>query len=305
MGATNFAELNQQFGIFGQLNVKSGSVALPLIEVENANARARISAYGSHILSFKPHGHEDVLWISQKSDYESGKPIRGGIPICWPWFGSHPTDPQIPIHGFVRRVPWRILSTEKIDEGTTRIEIGLTHAEAMHETWRHRYELKSVITVSEQLDLELITRNIGDEAIVFSEALHTYFNVSEISEIEIEGLAGCAYIEEIDARKTHAIEPGKIRFNSEVDRVYQDTTAECIIIDPGFQRKIRIGKSGSLTTVVWNPWIAKSKRMPDFDDEEYHTMVCVETANAMKNTITLKPGETHSIRTQLSVESIL
>lgn len=257
---------------------------LPVLNVKNESAEAVIALHGAHVLSFKPAGERDLLWLSEKSWAEAGQPIRGGIPVCWPWFGSA-GDPK---HGVARLHDWTLKDTVCKPDST----------KVIFEPFQWNDLTASVaVTVADKLIVELTTENRGSAEFRLSEALHSYFAVSDVSKIEISGLDHAEFIDTLNS--TRHIQEGVIRIGAETDRIYDHTPAECVIADPAFAKKIHVRKEGSMSTVVWNPWIVKSKKMPDFGDNEYTGMVCVETTNAANDTRTLAPGEKHTLTTIL------
>lgn len=276
---------------------------LKLLIIENDFAKcALFPEHGAHVAEFAPTGKENILWLSESSCFEGDKPIRGGIPICWPWFGAHPADSDKPSHGFARIAKWTLDEIEELDSGDTSVVMSLSGSPASLELWPHQFKLTSRVVIGETLTLELTTHNTGDEPFEITEALHTYFNVADVTKISIAGLEKKNYIDTIDDNKTKT-QNGPVTFNSEVDRVYCDTQAECVISDPNMNREIRVSKKGSASTVVWNPWIAKSARMADFGDEEYKGMVCVETTNALNDARTVAPGASHSISAKIALST--
>ncbi len=298
--AEKITELNGQFGIDGIVEFieKNGLIC---ISVTNAFARSEIYLHGAHVASFIPEGGQDVLWMSKSSYFESNRPIRGGIPVCWPWFGAHLTNETKPSHGFARLAGWDVLETTMQENGSTQITLGLVSSMQTLQIWPYEFELKSIITVGEKLEIELITINQNGSPIEISSALHSYFNISNIANITISGLENGHYIDSLDENK-EKIQDGQITFDREVDRVYINTEDACTIADPGMNREIIVDKNGSRSTVVWNPWIDKAQRMPDFGDDEYSNMVCVETTNALNDMITIYPGGQHSLKAILRVE---
>ena len=253
---------------------------LPVLNVKNESAEAVIALHGAHVLSYKPAGERDLLWVSEKSWAEADKPIRGGIPVCWPWFGSAKTPP----HGLARLHNWTLKETIR-KPGSTKL---------IFEPFQSGDLTASVaVTVADKLVVELTTENRGNTEYRLSDALHSYFAVSDVSKIEISGLDRAEFIDTLNS--TRHIQDGVVRISAETDRIYDHSSAECVISDPAFSKKIHIRKDGSMSTVVWNPWIAKSKKMPDFGDEGYHGMVCVETANAANDVRILHPGEKHTV----------
>ncbi len=258
---------------------------LPALEADNQYCKGLISLHGAHVLSYVPNGEKDLLWRSESSWHEDGKPIRGGIPVCWPWFGPVPE----PAHGLARLSLWNIKEQNQNSDGEDRIVLSFS---------LNGIQAELSATFGKELTVTLKTINQSPKELVLTEALHSYFHISDIAQIQVEGLEGIAYEDRLTS--VQAIQKDAIRFDCETDRTYF-TEGEAVVKDSGFHRSIRIRKRGSKTTVVWNPWIAKSARMPDFGNEEYHTMVCVEAANAGKDAITLQPGQEHEITTILSL----
>jgi glucose-6-phosphate 1-epimerase len=241
------------------------------------------------------------LWASRHSYFTPGKAIRGGIPVCWPWFASHPADPGKPAHGFARTSQWSVLDSELTSEGAIRLRLGLTDATATRALWPHPFQLELRVTVGAALQVELLIRNPGDTTFTCTDALHSYFSVSDNTNVTITGLESTAYLDKVAGNQRRE-QSGPITISGETDRVYLDTSADCLIIDPGWQRQIRVAKQGSRTTVVWNPWAEKARQMADFGAEEYRQMVCVETANAADEVITVPAGGEHGLQTTISIE---
>jgi glucose-6-phosphate 1-epimerase len=300
MRTTDIQSLNDSFAISEHISFEGGPGGWAVAEIRNAHAAATVSLYGGQALTFQPHGHAPVLWASGHSLYRAGKAIRAGIPICWPWFGPHPTDPAQPAHGFVRTATWNVLSVAALADGATQIRMRVRDRDLPEGRWPHIFDLRCVVTVGTELRVELIARNPGDAPYTYSGALHSYFSVSDIGAITIHGLDSCDYLDQLDGqRKT---QQGPITIGAETDRIYLDTTATCVIDDPGLGRRIRVAKAGSHSTVVWNPWVEKARRLADFGEEEYHDMVCVETANAATNAVTVAPDNEHRLVVVIGVE---
>jgi D-hexose-6-phosphate mutarotase len=297
-------DLNEKYGIADKIVFEKGTGGLSFAVIKNDLASASICLLGAHVTSFQPVDDEPVLWLSEKSFYEEGKAIRGGIPICWPWFGMHPDNATLPAHGFVRTRLWEVQETAVLDDGSCRVVMGLGHDSETLKLWPCYFELKLVVTVGRKLEVELQTTNQGCENFTFSNALHTYFNVSDIRNVTVFGLKDTEYIDTVNGVRERKTQAGEISFTGETDRVYLDTTAACRIKDSGLKRDLLVEKNGSRTTVVWNPWIDKSKRMPDFGDDEFNGMLCVETVNSENDSITLEPGQEHKIKAIISVDNL-
>jgi glucose-6-phosphate 1-epimerase len=302
----NINKLNEEFAIDGHITFESGPGDLPIARIGNTHAAALVSIYAAHVMSFQPHGQEPVLWQSESSYFNAGKPIRGGIPICWPWFGAHPQDPAKPAHGFARLSLWKLVATSALEDGSTRIELLLTDNDKSNSLWpNNKFNLTARITVGESLELALTTKNTGFEKFSITDALHSYFAVDNVKNISISGFEGCPYVDTLLPDGLNKFtQKGPIKINSETDRVYLQMEKTAVIEDPDKKRKILVGKSGSKTSVVWNPWVDKSQRMRDFGNDEFHKMLCVEVTNTMDDGFTLAPGEEHSVSTVISVEPL-
>jgi glucose-6-phosphate 1-epimerase len=277
------------------------SSELPSLAVCNRHARARIYLQGAHVAAFRPVGEGEVIWMSSRSWFQAGKPIRGGVPICFPWFGAHAERSELPGHGFARLEAWRLIGAEELPDARTRVVLGLESSPETRASWPHDFSLRYTVTVGPTLELALEVRNTGGAPFSYEEALHTYLDVGDVRRARVLGLAGARFIDKADggARK---VEGEAVSFTAETDRLYLDTTARCLVEDPALGRRLVVDKEGSQSSVVWNPWIAKAARMPDFADEEWPGMVCVETANAGENRVTLGAGAAHVMTARLAAE---
>lgn len=292
--------LNEKFGINSAITFCEGPGGLTVAEMQSPFGSAKVAQHGGQVLEYTPTDQRPVLWLSDRAAFAPGKAIRGGIPVCWPWFGPHPEDSKLPAHGFARNALWDVISTNSDD--SISITLGLKQSEQTPSAWPHSFELSIQVSLASSLEVALTARNTGALPMTCSAALHSYFAMSNISNIRITGLEGTEYRDQLDCDKIKS-DKSPITFDREVDRVYHDTTGECLVEDPGWNRSIRIAKAGSRSTVVWNPWIAKAARMEDFGDEEYRAMVCVETTNADDDTITIPPGEKHTLTAIISSSS--
>ncbi len=298
----DIAQLNAQYALDGRLRFEAGPGGLPLAVVSNRHAAASVALLGGQVLDFQPHGVAPVLWTSRRSQYAVGKAIRGGVPVCWPWFGPHPSDSARPNHGVVRTRLWQVRAAEAAEDGTTRLALGIADDPATRALWPHAFDLEVRITVGAELAVELVARNTGAEGFVCTGALHSYFAVGDAAGVRIDGLDGRDYLDKAaDGRR--AAQRGPVTIAAETDRIYLDTTADCLIRDPAQGRVIRVAKSGSRTTVVWNPWAEKARALGDMADDEYTGMVCVETANADEDEIALAPGGEHRLGVVVRLEA--
>lgn len=292
--------LNRAFGVAGRIafidDRRGGLVA----ELSSAGGIASVALKGGQLLSWLPAGQEEVLWLSPLARLDTPKAVRGGIPICWPWFGPHPTDASRPAHGIARTTTWSVVRAVAA-EGETSVELALVSSGT--ECWPQQGELGLAlgVTAGEQLTLDLITHNRGGERIEITQALHSYFRVSDVDNVLIEGLSGRDYLDTA-AGGMRSHQTGAVAIDREVDRVYQGTRDEVVILDRGLGRKIRVSKEGSTSTVVWNPWSEKSARLGDMGTDGFRHMVCVETANAGEDVVSLPAGATHTLRAAIRVD---
>jgi len=273
-------QLNREFGIAGQLQFSAGAGGLPMIEIDNGQVTARVSVYAGQLLSFKPAGAgDDLLFLGGRAYFQTGKAIKGGIPICWPWFGSDPEGKGRPGHGFVRSWPWTVISTKALPDGATEVRLGIADDADTRAIWPQTFNLFQVITVGATVKLELITVNAGDVPFSITQGFHSYFKVGDIGRTRVQGLDGLRYIDKLadNAQKT---QDGEVLVDGEVDRVYEGVDRDLFIDDAAIGRRIRIRGSNSSTSVVWNPWAETARSMADLDDGDYQRFVCVETLNA-------------------------
>jgi D-hexose-6-phosphate mutarotase len=242
-----------------------------------------------------------VLWVSSASRFTPDAAIRGGVPICFPWFGAQVGHPESPSHGFARLSPWSLVAAEDDGQDVT-VSLRLTDEDATGASaWPHRFEAVYTVVVGSRLSLALQVTNLSDETVSFEEALHTYFDVRDIRAAEVSGLEGTAFYDRLSGPGPVPGEPDPVRFGSETDRIYLGTRASTMVRDADAGRCVAISKDGSDATVVWNPWVDKAKAMDDFGDDEWKRMVCVEVGNIREATIHLAPGGSHTMMTTFEV----
>lgn len=269
--------------------------------ISTPQASAELYLQGAHLTQWTPRGQRPVLFISPKSPFSLGKAIRGGVPIIFPWFGPRGEGKPGPAHGFARTMNWDVESTRQSDDGQLEIVLILRPNEATARLFPPFF-LRFRVTVGSELEMELEARNEGNQTFQYEDAFHTYFSVGDVRETWISGLEGTTYIDKTDGfrRKQSGQEP--IRFTQETDQVHVNTGAACVIHDPVWNRRISIEKSGSGSTVVWNPWVEKTAGMADMAADSWREMVCVESANAADNAISLDPGESHTMSVKIRLE---
>ena len=281
--------------------LEKGPGGLDRLALHAAEGEALVYLQGAHVAHFQPKDGRPVLWMSAASRFEKGKPLRGGVPICFPWFGPKAGSPEAPLHGFARILPWTVGTVTRETGGSLRAVLELTAEAAARGGFPRELSLSLAVTVSRSLRMELTVRNVDSGAATFEEALHSYLSVSDVRQVRIRGLEGVGYVDKTAGMARQVGADAPITIVGETDRVYLGAKGTVTVEDPGWGRRIVVGKQGSATTVVWNPWVAKAKAMPDFGDDEWAGMVCVETANALDDAVTLAPGASHVMTATLEV----
>jgi len=262
------------------------------LEVQNEHAQAKIALQGAHIFHYQATGEAPLLWLSEKAYFEKGKAIRGGVPICFPWFGPHKYDETLPQHGFARNQIWSYMAKHELSDGATHVQLMLTTNEETRALWEQNFVLVYDITVGKELTLELTTINTDREPFDVTQALHTYLNVSDIKNVSVTGLEETVFYNSLD--RSLEKQQGTVTITEEVDRVYFDGASTITLNDK--EREIVLNQSGSNSLVVWNPWKEKSESMADMPNDGYKTMLCLETANAHKDFLLLNPNEVHTLK---------
>lgn len=296
-------QLNAQYGIDGQLVFREDASGLIIAEIDNPLSKASICLQGAHLMSWQPRSQAvPVVWLSRDAKLAVGKSIRGGVPVCWPWFGAHASDATFPGHGFARTVPWQVVETETGPGGSTRIMLQLVENEKTRTQWPYPSKLSLTLIVADILHMELTTENTGTSDFVIGEALHTYFQIGDIGAVRVTGLEGSDYWDKVGG-STLRKQSGPITFSGETDQVYVNTASECVIADDKLRRHIHITKSGSRSTVVWTPWTEKAGKMGDMGQPDgWREMFCVESANAMENLVNVPAGSRHTMIVEYQAE---
>ncbi len=298
------AELEARFAVPGVLGFETTDSGLVRARVTAASAEATIYLHGAHVTHWMPSGKEPVLFLSERTELAAGRPIRGGVPVIFPWFGPRHDGRQGPQHGFARTAEWALeFAAVAGDEVHLLLTLGPS-AESRALGYDH-FRLAYRVIVGRTLTLELTvanTSNAMDAVLAFEEAMHAYYAVADVREATVSGLAGTAFLDKVDGMQEKVQAEAALAFTQRTDRVYRHTTATCAIDDIAGKRKIRIEKMGSHTTVVWNPWSELAATMADMEPDAWPRMLCVETANVGESAVTLVPGATHTMRATVSVE---
>ena len=277
--------------------------------IRHNGAELVVAQQGAHIVSYQRTGEKPLIWPNDDVVFKKGKGIRTGVPVCWPWFGVFDRNPQsvkamylgdepAGAHGFVRTADWAMVGVEA--EGTAlRVELALPVPEGGFPGWPHQVDLKMSLLLDDQLHIRLTSHNRGTETVSLSQALHSYFAVSDVRQVHVEGLDGLDYIETLDDWKT-VPQAGDLHFTGETDRIYLDTPPQLSIVDPAWQRRIQLTSSGSRSAVIWNPWIDRAAQFSDMAADGWQRMLCIETANVMNDVVTLAPGASHTLGVSIS-----
>ncbi|MEX5349912.1 D-hexose-6-phosphate mutarotase [Pseudomonas juntendi] len=280
--------------------------------ITSAHAELLIAQQGAQVLSYQRLGEPPLLWLSDQAIFRQGKSVRAGVPVCWPWFGNLQRNPQAvqamyqgeqaPAHGLARTRDWQLLGIEEADEGL-RIEFSLPEAQGDLPGWPHDVELKLLIEMGTQLKMTLRSQNMGNGSVTLSQALHSYFAVSDVRQARVEGVESLGYIETLAdwaLRQQH----GALDFAGETDRIYLQVPAVLKIVDPHWNRRITLHSAGSRSAVIWNPWADRAKALPDMANDGWQRMLCIETANVWDDVVTLAPGASHVLSVTIGSEAL-
>lgn len=296
------ADLNLRFEIPGIARIAQGNGGLLKVSVKSPDAAGEMYLQGAHVTSWKPAGAEEVLFVSAQSRWENGVAIRGGVPICFPWFGGKSDDSKAPSHGFVRAKAWQ-LEAIKQSGGTVTVTMSTASDENAKKWWPADFHLEYRVAFGSELHMELVLKNTGTTALRFEEALHTYFRVGNIEKARVRGLGGMRYTDKTDSRKVK-LQQADVVITSETDREYLNTPHAVELDDAATGRRIRITNENSRTTVVWNPWEQKAKALADLRDDEWRQMICVETCNVSEFAVELAPGREHTMNSIIAVSKL-
>lgn len=300
--AKKIQTLYEEYGKLNGISIECQK-ELIAIGIRNQAAKAEIFLQGAQVSAYERHGERPILFLSDACEYRQGSSLRGGIPICWPWFGDLDKNPEqlknqypnrltesMPAHGFVREQEWTLKHIEIKGTGETVVTLALDVPPS--DQWPFRAQLLYKVIVGESLSVSLSVKNTGACAFYMSAALHSYFSVKHIQHASIGGLDQAQYVDALQNWATFK-QDGDVAITQEVDRIYflPTTTSPLSLKDD--DRTIHLRSGGSQTAVVWNPWIEKSQRLSQFNDDDYQTMLCIETANVLDDAIQLQPNARH------------
>jgi len=296
------AEMDRRFGIPGVASVSQGNGAMPRVQITSPLCEAEMYLHGAQVTSWTPSGSDEVLFLSAKSRWTDGQAIRGGIPICFPWFRAKAKDPQAPAHGFVRTRSWQLESILEEDDAVV-VSMVTQSDEQTRRWWPGEFRLVHRATFGSQLKLELVCTNTGTAPLRFEEALHTYNRVADVQTARVQGLDGLRFLDNTDSNK-EKVQQCDLAISSQTDSAYLNARDGVELLDPGMRRRIRLAKVNSLTTVVWNPWREKASELRDLGEGQWTQFLCIEASNILDAAVELAPGQEHRMTAVLSVDKL-
>jgi len=300
--------LSDEFAIPGVLAFTEDEHGLLRARIATPACTAELYLHGAHLTAWRPAGHAPVLFLSERSSFAAGKAIRGGVPVIFPWFGARTATAESPrtdgpAHGFARTSVWRLTAALLLGEDL-HLTLTLGPDDATRALGYDHFLLAGEFILGAELRIRLTVANPGPQPLTFEEALHTYFAVGDARQVRLLGLGETEFLDKTDGfQRKRQTEPA-LRLTGETDRPYLNTEATVTLEDPALQRRITVAKTGSHTTVVWNPWSELSAKLADMADDGWLRMVCIETANAAENRLTLAPGQVHTMETHIAVAAI-
>ncbi|TDF83327.1 D-hexose-6-phosphate mutarotase [Pseudomonas sp. H9] len=280
--------------------------------ITSDTAELLVAQQGAQVLSYQRIGEPPLLWLSEQAIFKQGKSVRAGVPVCWPWFGNLKRNPaavqamyhgeDAPAHGLVRGRDWQLLGIAS-EGNSVRVDFTLPETQGDLPGWPHNVELTLSIVMAEQLRITLTSYNLDNVPVTVSQALHSYFAVSDVREVHVEGVEGLDYIETL-ADWEQRTQQGALSFAGETDRIYLQVPEQLSIADPNWNRRTRVASTGSRSAVIWNPWIGRAAELSDMADDGWQRMLCIETANVWDDVVTLAPGATHSLSLSIGSEPL-
>ena len=266
------------------------------IVLNHPNFDAAFSLHGAHLVHYQKKQQAPLIYTSKVAFFDSNKAIRGGVPICWPWFGNttFSKSNNLPGHGFARINKWTVSQIIETDNGID-ISFSFTSNTSTKTMWNHDFELTLTASLSDNIELSLITKNTGDSSFSYGGALHTYLNIADVEQCVVKGLAE-SYSDSLDNKQIKT-NTQPLLINKPIDSIYAVNEGEIIVDDNDNKRKIMITNQGNDAVVVWNPWVEGAKGFADMPDDGYKTMLCIEAAITSEAGTVVKAGQSHTLKT--------
>jgi glucose-6-phosphate 1-epimerase len=272
---------------------------LEVVELETPASTCSVALHGAQVLSFTPRGERDWLWVSDRARWNVGSALRGGVPICFPWFGPHPAERGFPAHGFARTRVWRLVGVDEMAGARLRAVFELRADERSAPLFPYAFTARHTVIAGDDLQLSFEVANDGEVPFAFEVALHSYFAVSDVGAISVLGLGGSSYVDKVADGERRRQADGPLRIVGEVDRVY-GSGGPVTLVDPGSRRSLRVEASGAASTVVWNPGPEKTRALSDMDPNAFQRFVCLESGDVGDGRVTLPPGGRHALAVRWS-----
>ena len=267
----------------------------PALRLQAGDGTALVALQGAQVLSWRT-AHGEVLWWGSNAEFAPGKPVRGGVPLVFPWFGDHPTASGHPAHGFARNLAWRLTAARPGPE----IELEVGDDPGTRAAWPHAFGLRLSVALGERLRLRLTVTNPGAEPFRCEQALHTYFAVGDVRTATVHGLEGVPHAEQAAAPEGSWDTAAPLAFRAETDRVFQGTPDRLELRAPALGRTVVLDARGARSAIVWNPWPAKAARLSGLAADDWTRFCCIETANVREHAVTLAPGRSHTLELELT-----
>jgi len=297
------SEISLEFNVPGvTIDYQNEEKTIELIEMENAFGKVKVSALGASVVSYVPVNGCEMIWVSESAIWDGTKPVRGGVPVCWPWFGQSVNEGW-PAHGFVRNAVWQIDEIYENSAGEHVLIMSIESDEMTLDTFPYEFLLELKVVLGEKLQISLITTNTGSEAFEFTEALHTYFAVGNANAIEVSGLEGSTHSDKLTDLPDQFLSAPLVVYPP-MDSVFLNHSGEARIQDAGNHRQIVIEKENSASSIVWNPGFENSQPFVDMKNDAWPNMLCVESGNVLENAVTIQASEQHALTVLLSQQPI-
>jgi glucose-6-phosphate 1-epimerase len=293
-------QLNKGFAIPGVLTFEAGNGGLIKARVTSKACDGEIYLYGAHVTAWQPTGQQPVIYLSEASKFAVGTPIRGGIPLIFPWFGARAADP---VHGFARIETWTV-AFAAVSGDDVHLSLTLEPSDESRRLGFDDFRVAYEVIFGKELTVRLHVANVGEKVLEYEDGMHTYFSISDIANVAVLGLKDTDYLDKTDSFKQKTQTDAAIRFTGTVDRPYLNTSAAITIEDPGEKRKIVVHKKGSNTTVVWNPASTVAATMPDIAEGSWRHFVCVEVVNVVSDKVKLHAKEAHTLEARYTLEAM-